>query len=85
MFTRVLLKVNCSASLRGIPSFHAGKEGRALLGSNLSASPGGVQGMGCPLFLNFGVDALVPRHAVNPLLLPLRGGGGGGGAYSYFT
>lgn len=51
----VILKGDCVASLlRGILTFYAGKEDRAMLGSNPSALLGGVQGMGCPLILNLG-------------------------------
>jgi hypothetical protein len=86
IFMLVILKINCVTSLlRGIPTFYAGKEDKALLGSNLSALPGGVQGMGCPLDLEFGWwMPWCPSNALNPLPLPVRGGGEGGGGY-YFT
>jgi len=60
--------------------FYAGKEDRALLGSNLSALPGGVQGTGCPLDLwSQGFLPWCPGNAINPHPLPLGGGGAGGG------
>jgi hypothetical protein len=60
--------------------FYAGKEDRALLGSNLSALPGGVQGTGCPLISRFPCFLpWCPANAINPLPLPLGGGGEGGG------
>lgn len=63
--------------------FYAGKEDRALLGSNLCALPGGVQGTGCPLDLRSqGFLPWCPGNAINPLPLPL---GEGVKGVPYFT
>ncbi len=65
--------------------FYAGKEDRAMLGSNLSALSGGVQGTGCPFDLwPQGFLPWCPGNAINPLPLPL-GGVRGVGEDPYFT